>query len=128
MAIGPNWRLDEDLKTVTVSFPSVPPVALKLDAREVDEMLRNLGEFRAAMQPEAPRTFDRGQLVPTAADPLWQSEPDGISGGSLLHLRDPRFGWLHYLLPRDEARKLADLLQGQARRPKATEQGSGTAN
>ena len=29
---GPNWKLDDDLRTVTVTFPTDPPVALKLDA------------------------------------------------------------------------------------------------
>jgi hypothetical protein len=28
---------------------------------------------------------------------------------SLLHIRDARFGWLHYAIPRAEARKLAEF-------------------
>jgi len=36
---GPNWNLDDDLQTITVTFPTDPPVALKLDSKGVEEML-----------------------------------------------------------------------------------------
>ena len=39
---GPNWNLDDDLKTVTVTFPTDPPVQLKLDVEQIDDMLVNL--------------------------------------------------------------------------------------
>ncbi len=115
--IGPNWKLEDDLKTVTVTFPTNPPVALKLNVSEVEDMLKNLGMFRSGMQPEAPKTFAMGQKVSAVPDPIWVTEPDLMLGNSLLHLRDPRFGWLHYLLPRDEARKLGNYLLQQADAP-----------
>ena len=45
---GLNWKLEDDLKTVTVTFLSDPPVALQLNTVEVDAMLKNLGDFRSA--------------------------------------------------------------------------------
>lgn len=111
---GPNWKLEDDYKTVTVTFPTEPPIALKLDAAAVDDLLRNLGVFRGAMKPEIPRAFALGQKVAAVPDPNWVTEPDALHGHSLLHLRDPRYGWLHYLLPPHEAQKLAQLLHAQA--------------
>jgi hypothetical protein len=124
---GPNWKLEDDYKTVTVTFPSVPNVALKLDAAGIEEMQKNLGTLRAAMKPEVSKTFALGQGVHAVPDPIWMTEPDVMLGNSLLHIRDPRFGWLHYLIPKNEARKLAEYLQNQADAPPPG-QGSSKAN
>lgn len=110
---GPNWKLEDDYKTVTVTFPTDPPVALQFDTNGVDEILRNLGEFRARMKPDIAPKFALGQKVGAIGDPVWATEPDLMRGHSLLHLRDPRYGWLHYLLPPHEAAKLATFLNKQ---------------
>lgn len=114
---GPNWKLEEDLKHVSVTFPTDPPVRIQLDVAAVDDILKNLGAFRAAMQPEVPKSITLGQKVEAIPDPIWMCEPDLMHGHSLIHLRDPRFGWLHYLLPPHEAKKLGQLLQTQAENP-----------
>lgn len=117
MSQAPNWELSDDGKHVTVTFPSIPPVALKLDAGQVDEVLRNLGEFRANMTPEHSATFAPSRKVGAVPDPKWYTEPEVMQGHTLLHLRDPRYGWLSYLLPRPEASKLAGYLKEQAEAP-----------
>ncbi len=114
---GPNWNLEEDLKTVTVTFASEPPVALQLNVADIDDMLKNLGAFRASMLPLHDHSFTPGQKVMAIPNPAWMTEPDALLGDSLLHLRDPRFGWQHYVLSRNEARKLGVLLQKQADTP-----------
>lgn len=121
---GPNWKLNDDLKTVTLTFPTNPPVALRLDVSQVEDVLKNLGEFRASMAPEVPQTYAMGQKVGAVSNPAWVTEPDLMVGDSLLHIRDPRYGWLHYLIPREEARKLATFLQNQVEaEPPGTRQG-----
>lgn len=117
---GPNWNLDDDLKTVTVTFPSNPPVALQLDAAAIDDLLKNLGAFRASMLPPHDLSFTLGQKVMAIPNPAWVTEPDALLGDSLLHLRDPRFGWQHYVISRSDARKLGILLQKQADTPPST--------
>jgi hypothetical protein len=114
---GPNWKLEDDYKTVTVTFPTDPPVGLKLDAAGVDDMLENLGEFRANMTPGVPDTWAPGQTFGAVPDPRWVTEPDAMMGNSVLHIRDPRYGWLHYMIPREEARKLIGYLQNQVNAP-----------
>jgi hypothetical protein len=42
-------------------------------------------------------------------------------GNSLLHIRDPRYGWLHYWIPKGEAAKLAKALQAQVDAPPPTQ-------
>lgn len=114
---GPNWKLENDYKTVTVTFPTNPPVALQLDANAVEDMLRNLGRFRGSMKPEVPSTYAMGQKVIATNNPTWVTEPDALLGNSLLHVRDPHYGWLHYLIPREESKKLATFLQRQVETP-----------
>ncbi len=114
---GPNWNLDDDLKTVTITFPSDPPVQLKLDSEQIDNLLVNLGEFRSHMEPPVSDDWALGQKLGALPDPRWAAEPDLMQGDSLLHLRDPRYGWLHYLIPRHEAAKLGDLLKKQSESP-----------
>ena len=117
MQAGPNWKLEDDLKTVTVTFPTNPPTALKLDAAGVEDLLKNLGEFRAHMKPEIAAEWELGQKVGAVPDPRWYSESELMMGNSLLHLRDQRFGWLHYVLPRESARELGMVLLAQADAP-----------
>ena len=117
---GPEWRLDGDRQTITVTFPTVPRVVLKLDAAQVDKMLENLGHLRAVMQPGHAPNFAPGQKVIGVRNPRWLAEPDMMQGDSLLHLRDPWFGWRHYLFPREEATKLACVLRNQVEAPPPT--------
>jgi hypothetical protein len=114
---APNWKLDNDDKTISITFSTNPFVQLKLNVGEVEEMLKNLGRFRAMMKPEIATQFPPGQKVEAVSDPSWLTEIDAMAGSTLLHLRDPRYGWLHYLIPADEARKLAGFLQARADAP-----------
>ena len=114
---GPTWNLDDNRKTVTVTFPTDPPVQLKLDAERIDNMLANLGEFRAHMKPPVDHDWALGQKASAIRDPRWVSEADVMEGNSLLHIRDPRYGWLHYLFPRNEAARLGNLLKTQSELP-----------
>lgn len=111
---GPNWKLEDDFETVTLTLPTDPPVALRLSTSDVDNILKNLGDFRGTMKPAISTQSPLGQKVLAIPDPQWASEPDVMLGQSLFHLRDPRFGWLHYLLPKQEARNLAEFLLKQA--------------
>lgn len=111
---GPTWTLSDDRKTVTVAFPSDPPVALQLDAAGVDDILTNLGHMRGAMLPEFPREYAMRQKCQAIPDPIWVTEPDALHQYSVFRLRDPRYGWLHYAFPLHEANKLGQFLQTQA--------------
>ncbi len=110
----PNWKLDDDLQTVTVTFPSDPPVVLKLNAAGVDSLLHGLGGLRAQMQPQPAADFATGQQFLVAQNPSFVTEADELYGNSVIHLRDPRFGWLHYMLPKEQARKLSVSLALQS--------------
>ena len=90
----------------------------QLDVAGVEKILENLGKLRSLMQPAIPSDQAVGQKVAAVSNPRWVTEPDIMRGDSLLHIRDPRYGWLHYLLPRGEAQKLGATLQAQTDVPR----------
>lgn len=116
---GPNWKLEDDYEHVTLTLPTNPPVEIVFTTAQIDDLLRNLGMFRGTMKPAAAESYALGQTVEAIPNPAWKTQPDAMLGNSLLHIRDPRFGWLHYMIPKDEARKLAGYLQSQVDLPSA---------
>lgn len=110
----PNWNLEEDRQTVTVTFPTDPSVVLKLNTAAVDTLLQGLGGLRNQMVPAPPAELPSGQPYVAAPYPAWATQLDPTHGTPILHLRDPRFGWLHYMLSMEEARRLATALATQA--------------
>jgi hypothetical protein len=124
---GLNWHFNPEEGTVTVNFPTDPPSKLVLQTKDVEEMLKHLGNFRGQMSPQVPLEYDvSAPTVQAIPVPAWYSFPETMQGQSVLGLRDPRFGWLHYLLPKDHAKKLAMILNAQADMPLA--QPPGKAN
>lgn len=116
-----NWNLNDDLRSVTLT---VDDRTVTFDAAAVDDILKKLGEFRGAMQPPVATERPLGQQVQAVADPVWRTEPEVMTGATLIHMRDPRFGWLHYMIPKAEAAKLAGIIQAQVAAPQgATDPG-----
>ncbi len=107
----PNLKLENDGKTLTITFATTPPATLELDVPALEALVEKLGEFRALMLPEVSRAFPEGRSFPAIGDPPWTTEPDLLHGNVFLHIRDPRFGWLRNIISRAEARSLAAALQ-----------------
>jgi hypothetical protein len=107
-------RLKRDQKVAEVTFPTA---ALSLDVDGIKSVIAALGELRAGMLPGEPTEFAPTGSVHAISDPAWTAEPEMMEGNILLHIRDPGFGWLHYCLPRDAARKLGTHLQALADLP-----------
>jgi hypothetical protein len=94
--------------------------ALIVDAAGIEKIIGNLGELRAAMKPDVANDRPTGEMARVLFDPRWSTELEMIQGNSLLHVRDDRYGWLHYMLPKHEAKRLAGYLQAQANTPPPT--------
>jgi hypothetical protein len=115
-----NWKLTGHVDTVTVTFQGDRLVHVELDAGEIDGLLRNLSELRAIMQPPHPFDFTRNADTNFIVDPRWGYGHEPSLGQSVLRIRDPRFGWLHYVISEDTARKLADALNSPGDLPSGT--------
>lgn len=100
---------------ISIAKPEENPLAL--DAAAVSRLIESLGELRAAMNPAVAEGWAPAQRVAVIPDPCWYTEPEMMQGNSLLHIRDARYGWLHYVIPKAEAKKLAEFLNRQATAP-----------
>lgn len=107
------WKSADTFDTVSMTFQADPPVRVELDAEEVDDVLTNLGELRAMMQPEHPDDLSGGTRRSTVLNPHWVCEQTPWPADSVLHIRDPRYGWLGYVFTADVADQLAAALTDQ---------------
>jgi hypothetical protein len=99
------WKSSGDVDTVVITFGAEPPVRVELDTGEIDEALTNLGALRALMRPEHPAEVP--EAAATVFNPTLVCDSEPVLAHSVLHVRDPRFGWLHYVIPRDVGDELA---------------------
>lgn len=86
-----------------------PVVAMS--ARQLEELILTLGELRSQMRPRVDNDFALGQSVPAVTSVTTRVETDGLEVMNIMHLRDPRFGWLHYALTPAETRGLITELE-----------------
>ena len=120
--VDTNWSLEEDKETVVAQ---VGAETLTLSTAGVENVIQGLGNYRADMKPEVRPDWPFGQTVTAIPDPGWAIEPETFLGGVLLHVRDPRFGWLHYVLPPQAAKTIGDTLMKAAEQaPPAPEPGA----
>ena len=106
-----NWTLDDEQNTVTAQIGAE---TLTLSTQEVEDLVTSLGDFRAEMSPQVATQWDPSLGAVAIPDPVWSSEPQMLLEGSLVHIRDPRFGWLHFFFPPKDARALGEALLRQA--------------
>lgn len=106
-----TWQIADDRKTVEVTLDGN---ALTLTTHQVELLIAGLGHMRSKMVPEVSKQWDTRTPLRAQPDPAWVLEPGGMVDGVLLHLRNTKFGWLHYVIPTDEAKKLASGLTQMA--------------
>ena len=96
-----------------------------MDTEAVEAALQMFGLARAEMLPAVPAEWPRGQMVRGVfRDPAFDMEADQLAGDPLLHIRHQRFGWLHFIITKAEARKLGEALIAQADAPPPSAAGS----
>src|SRR5580704_8069179 len=110
------YDLADDRASVEITFPTEPlPVRVRMTTAAVEANIKALGEMRSVMLPGIPERWER-QTVNCYRDPAWAVENDRLAGDVLLHLRHERFGWLHFVIAKAEARKLGEALIAHANR------------
>lgn len=104
-----------DRTTVRIALPGEQPMALEVDATGLDALMRGLAEIRAEMQPGVPAQWPAGQVAAGTRSPAFLCEAEALHGGCLLHLRHPGYGWLHFALPIEVARRIGTFFLRQAK-------------
>ena len=100
--------LDAGRRTSTVTLPRASE--LKLEAGDMENLIRALGKKRSLMLPKVPREFDGCDPI-APENPRWEivSHPQAAQG-AVLRLRDPRYGWISFAFDRDQLQELINAL------------------
>lgn len=85
-----------------------------LDTSATSNLLTKLGRARSDMIPSVAAKQPAEPLVRAVPDPVIEVEGEAMESLTLLNLRDPRFGWLHYSLKPEQARQLGEALIRQS--------------
>jgi hypothetical protein len=105
-----HFEILPNLGELLVTLPMKPAQQFTVTAAKLDELFHTLGVLRSGMIPFHSETWERGSEVTSLRDPTWSLENDQLAGDPLLHLRSEWFGWLHFILDKEEARKLGEAL------------------
>lgn len=100
---------DSESASITLMMNGLPLGHIVLQAPELEDFVKSLGQLRAAMAEPVALDVDPGSRISAIHDPAWRLRllP---SQGVLLVLRHPGLGWLGNLLPLKEARVLGQSL------------------
>lgn len=105
-----------ETQTVTLSDETNPAAVLEIDAAQLEQLLQGLGEMRTRIEPRVEAEWQPGRSVQAITNPRFSAEVPKDKDFTVLHLRDPRFGWLHYAVPLPECGRLAEFLARAANR------------
>src|SRR5438552_2898275 len=79
----------------------------------LDALMQVLAQIREEMSPAVAEEPPRLQEVQALHDPRYSTELHQFSGGTVLSFRHPSLGWLPFLLPSLERRKIVSVFESQ---------------
>ena len=82
-------------------------------AEHIDALMQILAQVREEMSPAVAEEPPRLQEVQALHDPRYSTELHQFSGGTVLSFRHPSLGWLPFLLPSFERRKIVSVFERQ---------------
>lgn len=105
-----NWHLSDDRAHMVASLPSTPPSRWRMDAAKLSEFIGHLGMCRSQMVP----LFNREPENPIMAiqAPRLFVTREASTGNAMMHVLDPRFGWISMAIPKADAIWLGEALLG----------------
>lgn len=100
-----NFDFTDDGATLRVGETS-----WKLSASEIDGLVAALRRARVVTAPPVPTEPSQAAAGLPVVDPYWTLGRDVMTGNAVLSLREPSLAWLHFSIPAEEARDMAQTL------------------
>jgi hypothetical protein len=102
---------------VMLTYAKAPAAVCIKSTAVVESDIAVLGLARTRLLPAVPESWPGGRVAGCYRDPAYSIEHDALAGDVLIHLRDERFGWLHYIVTRDRALDFANRILAQLDAP-----------
>ena len=102
---------------VMLTYAKAPAAVCIKSTAVVQSDIAVLGLARTRLLPAVPESWPGGLVAGCYRDPAYSIEHDALAGDVLIHLRDERFGWLHYIVTRDRALDFANRILAQLDAP-----------
>jgi hypothetical protein len=101
-----------DHALIALELPS--RITVQMDADALSKFIAQLADARSRMTPPVPNDPPTTATVRGIPAPRIEVEGEAMLGHGLVHLRDPRYGWLHYSLPHAQSRQVGEALLRRA--------------
>src|SRR5438128_3587 len=83
---------------------------MMLDGASAEKLAHAIGDSRSALNDPVTPQLDPNAILEAIPDPSWQIEAYRRPEGRLLALRHPGLGWLAFVIPDQQARRIAEWL------------------
>jgi hypothetical protein len=106
-----SLSMSPDLRSLVINSET-PVTQIMFSDGALDDFITQIGQIRAAITPEVPRTTLPS--VSIIAAPVWHLGPNQNNNGLLLAIRHPGYGWIGMNLNPADAENLSRELHKQA--------------
>jgi hypothetical protein len=103
-----EW-LDEDRSRARFALPG----RQEWTAENISALMQVLAQIREDMTPAVPEEPPRLHDAEALHDPRYSTQLHEFSGGTVLRFRHPSLGWLEFVLPSLERKKITSYFEAQ---------------
>jgi hypothetical protein len=79
----------------------------------IEEIIQELSDFRETLAPEVESYLPNGKRLFVTPEPVWEVSDEVREDGKVLLIRHPGLGWLGFIIPHDDCKRLAKKLTGK---------------
>jgi hypothetical protein len=113
-----TWRLSDDRKEIVLDLNEETSKRIELDAAEADRMIQTLTALRVRMDPPIPsRDPTPGESMTVVPKGRWWVQPDLLTGGIVLAVLHPGYGWVGAQLDHPQTSQLIQRILQQRPMP-----------
>lgn len=95
------------------AYSQIQPRMTSLDPTKVTELIHELSDLRETLAPQVPNSIPAGKRLFVTPEPLWEISGEARDDGKVLLIRHPGIGWLGFIIPHDDCKRLAKKLTGK---------------
>jgi hypothetical protein len=81
-----------------------------LNPAKLEEMIQDLSDLRETLAPQVAATIPAGKRFSVTPEPIWEISGEARPDGRVLMIQHPGIGWLGFLIPHDDCKRLARKL------------------